>query len=267
MGKNYKCALAVIGTFFATQAAAEVVFYSGENFHGRSFTAERNLWNLEREGFNDRANSAIVYGGPWEVCEDAKFEGRCRVLRPGRYPHLAAMGMEHRISSVRLVAADARLDEGRYAPPPPYPVYDARRRPDERIFEAEVTSAKAVYGDAQQHCWVEREQVAGRGEPNVGGAIAGAVIGGILGHQVGSGRGNDAATAIGALAGGAVGANVGRDGGPGYTRDVQHCREHVSGPPQYWDVTYNFHGEVHHVQMAQPPGRTVMVNGRGEPRA
>jgi hypothetical protein len=31
-------------------------------------------------------------------------------------------------------------------------------------------------------------------------------------------------------------------------------------------VTYQFHGEQHHVQTTQPPGQTLTVNARGEPR-
>ena len=107
--------------------------------------------------------------------------------------------------------------------------------------------------------------VESRGEPNVGGAVVGGIIGGVLGHQIGSGRGNDAATVGGALAGAAIGSNAGRDG-PAYGRDVQRCASVPSGPPQYWDVTYSFRGQEHRVQMQAPPGRTVMVNGNGEPR-
>ena len=44
------------------------------------------------------------------------------------------------------------------------------------------------------------------GRTSGGGAVAGAIIGGVLGHQVGSGRGNDAATVAGAI-GGAVAGN------------------------------------------------------------
>jgi uncharacterized protein YcfJ len=99
----------------------------------------------------------------------------------------------------------------------------------------------------------------------VPGAVVGAVIGGVLGHQVGSGRGNTAATVAGTVAGGAVGANVGRPGAQ--TRDVQRCASTPSQTPAYYDVTYNFRGMDHHIQTANPPGSTVTVNERGEPRA
>ena len=266
MNAALRYALAVAGLAAATQAAADVTFYEREGFEGRTFTTARPIGNFERYGFNDRASSVIVIGERWEVCEDARFSGRCVVLRPGRYPSLAAMGLNDRVSSVRIVTRSARVEDNRYAPAP-LPVYDNRRRNNERVYEAEVISVRAVVGPSEQRCWVEREQVGHGGGANVPGAIIGGIIGGVLGHQVGNGRGNDAATAGGAVAGAAVGANVNRDGGQSSYRDVQRCATTQSqAAPAYWDVTYDFRGQQHRVQMASPPGRTVSVNGAGEPR-
>ena len=50
------------------------------------------------------------------------------------------------------------------------------------------------------------DTVSGGNRTSGAGAVAGAIIGGVLGHQVGSGRGNDVATAAGAI-GGAVAGN------------------------------------------------------------
>ncbi len=271
MNAILKTALAVAGVAIATQAAAEVTFYEREGFAGRSFTAERDIRNLERYGFNDRASSAVVVGDRWEVCEDARFSGRCIVLRPGRYPSLAAMGLNDRVSSVREVGRNARIDDNRYAPAP-VAVGDYRRRHDERLYEANITSVRAVVGPPEQRCWVEREQVVvqERGKANVPGAVAGALIGGILGHQVGGGRGQDIATVGGAVAGAAVGANVGRDGGGQQvqSQDVKRCENVPSqARPEHWDVTYTFRGQEHRVQMTAPPGPTITVNDRGEPRS
>ena len=146
-------------------------------------------------------------------------------------------------------------------------MYDSRRRGKERIYEAQVTSVRAVVGPPEQRCWVEREQVGQRGQANVPGAVMGAILGGVLGHQVGSGRGNDAATAGGAIAGGVIGSNVGREGRSGYSRDVRRCENVSDQAPAYWDVTYNFRGTEHRIQMANAPGPTVTVNQRGEPRS
>jgi uncharacterized protein YcfJ len=146
---------------------------------------------------------------------------------------------------------------------------DYRRRDEERLYEANVTSVRAVVGTREQRCWVEREQVAqAQSNVNVPGAIAGAVIGGILGYQVGGGRGKDLATAGGAVAGAAVGANVSGGGQQVQTQDVQRCASAPSqAQPDYWDVTYNFRGQDHRMQLTTAPGPTVTVNAQGEPRA
>jgi len=268
MNAVLRIAMTAAGLAAATQAFADITFYENEGFGGRSFSASSAVGNFERYGFNDRASSVIVLHQRWEVCEDARFAGRCVVLRPGRYPSLSSMGLNDRASSVRMVASNARVDDDRYAPTP-IPVYDNRRRHNERLFDADVTSVHAVMGRSEQRCWTEHEPAAQHEGANIPGAVVGAIVGGVLGHQVGNGRGNDIATVGGAVAGGAIGANVGRDGGHSeYSRDVQRC-ENVQGQvqPSYYDVTYNFRGTEHRMQMVSAPGQTVRVNAQGEPRA
>lgn len=261
--------LAIALGAIATQAAAEVVFFEREDFQGRSFATSKEIRNFDRIGFNDRASSVVVRGERWEACEDARFEGRCVVLRPGTYPSLQAMGMGDRVSSVRMVSHSVNVDRERYAPAPA-PLYDARRRGNERLYEARVTSVRAVVEDSGQRCWVERGQATNQGGANVPGALVGGLIGGILGHQVGEGHGKDAATVVGAVGGAAIGANAGSNHswGPNtYTRDVQRCEQNPQAATRYWDVSYEFNGQDHRVQMTSPPGQTVRVNGDGEPRA
>jgi len=247
-------------TLMASSAAAQVSLYEADGFRGRVFGVTRNVTNLERLGFNDRASSVIVERGRWEVCTDANFSGRCVVLRPGSYSSLTAMGLDNRISSLRTVNRQRYDNE---APPPqPAPAYDYRRRPNERLYEANVTSVRAVVGPPEQRCWVEREQVSSGGGSNVGGAIIGGLIGGILGHQVGSGRGNDAATALGAVAGAAIGSKSGNSS----ERNIQRCRNVTNSRAEYWDVDYEYRGRQYSVQMSSPPGRTILVNRDGTPR-
>src|ERR1035437_5712967 len=269
MNALLKITLTAAAIAIATQAPAQIPFYEHDNFQGRSFTTARQLDNFDRYRFNDIASSVVVVGNRWEICEDVRFGGRCVILRPGSYASIGAMGLNDRVSSARVVNRDVRVDEQRYAPAPVV-TGDYRRRNNERLYEANVTSVRAVVGPPEQRCWVEREQVVqDRGNANVGGAIAGAVIGGILGHQVGAGRGNDLATVGGAIAGGAVGAQVGRDGGSQQTstQDVQRCKSvPIQSRAELWDVSYNFRGQEHRVQMTTPPGPTIRVNGQGEPR-
>ena len=116
-----RIALAAAALACAGPAAAAITFYENDDFQGRSFTTEQPVNNLARTGFNDRASSVLVQGNRserWEVCEDRRFRGQCVVLRPGQYPSLAAMGLNDRVSSVRSVARNARVDDDRYAPTP-----------------------------------------------------------------------------------------------------------------------------------------------------
>lgn len=255
--------IGVTGMALCATAMARVTFYEGEDFHGRAFTTARATSDFKRTGFNNMASSVIVDEGRWEVCEDAGYEGRCVVLREGSYDSLKHMGVNNRISSARRVS-DRRDYDDYYSPEPlPAASYEYRRRPDERLYEAKVTSVRAVMGRSEERCWVEREQV-DRGGRSVGGAIVGGVIGGILGHQIGSGTGQDVATAGGAVAGAAIGSNAGRN--RDYSRDVRRCETVQDGSPDYWDVRYRFRDVEHRVQMSSPPGRSILVNNRGEPR-
>ncbi|HSW16250.1 MAG TPA: beta/gamma crystallin-related protein [Ramlibacter sp.] len=258
---------------FAAHAGAGVTFHEHEGFTGRTFTAEQTVSNLGRSGFNDRASSVVVVGKRWEACEDVRFQGRCMVLRPGRYPTFQSMGLNDRISSVRPLDNDERVSDNAYAPMPVV-TQDFGRRRNERLYDAKVTSTRAVMGTPGQRCWVERGQVTQQ-QPqgnayNLPGAAIGAIVGGILGHQVGGGTGKQIATVGGALGGAALGAQYGRNDAPAtqtVSQDVRRCDNNpVQATPSYWDVTYDFRGQEHRMQMSSAPGRTVTVNRQGEPR-
>ena len=265
MNLKIKAALAATTLLLATQAAAQITFYEHDDFLGRAFTADRQVFNFGNQGFNDRASSVVVDRGRWEVCSDAQFGGQCVVLRQGSYQSLSGLGMNDKISSVRPVNQQATYKNE--APTPlPAPTYDYYQRPNERVYEAPVTSVRAVVGPPEQRCWIERQQVTERSDNNVGGAVVGALIGGVLGHQIGGGRGRDVATAGGAVAGGLIGNNAGRSGGNTYDKDVQRCSTVASTTPAYWDVTYKYRGVEHRMQTSSPPGDTVAVNRNGEPR-
>lgn len=80
-----------------------LTLFERRDFEGASVVVERPRRRLERVDFDNIASSAIVSGGPWEVCDGEEFSGRCVVLRPGRYPTLAQLGLNNRISSARPV--------------------------------------------------------------------------------------------------------------------------------------------------------------------
>lgn len=78
-----------------------LTLYEDDNFRGRDFRAGGVVVDLNQGGFNDKASSAEVHGGSWEVCTDADFRGRCVTLDAGSYPSMRQMGLNDSISSVR----------------------------------------------------------------------------------------------------------------------------------------------------------------------
>jgi Beta/Gamma crystallin len=88
-------------------AAPKLQLFEGRQYRGRTVSLEQNVGDLARAGFDDRASSAIVSGGTWEICTEYNFRGRCQALPPGNYPDLGAQ-LENRILSVRTVQAAAR---------------------------------------------------------------------------------------------------------------------------------------------------------------
>src|SRR4051794_13058602 len=100
MYRKFMLAASAAAILAAGHAAAQVTLYSGEGYRGRAVTIDKEARNLERIGFNDRAASAVVERGRWEVCEHARFEGTCVVLRRGSYDSLRSLGMSNSISSV-----------------------------------------------------------------------------------------------------------------------------------------------------------------------
>ena len=81
-----------------------IEFFEGQNFTGASVRLERDAANFGGTGFNDRASSAVVHGGTWDICNDADYRGTCRSLVPGRYADLG-YGMARNVSSARMTSA------------------------------------------------------------------------------------------------------------------------------------------------------------------
>jgi hypothetical protein len=128
----------IISVTAVPAAADSITLYQNDNYRGRQFTADRQVTNFDQTGFNDRAHSAVVHDGRWEICMDADFSGGCSVLAPGAYPNLGAYA--GRISSVR--PADGRYSRSgrtlfqlfrqslRRPRPKPGSTRDALRRPE-----------------------------------------------------------------------------------------------------------------------------------------
>jgi hypothetical protein len=142
VGKLFKFAFAVSAAVLASQAMAQIVFYEGEGFRGRSVVINQEVRNLDRGGFGNKAASVVVERGRWEVCERPRFEGRCAVLRRGNYDNLRGSGLEWNISSVRRAADGRRYDAEPQASTGQD--YQYRRRASERVTEVPITSVRAI---------------------------------------------------------------------------------------------------------------------------
>ncbi len=122
-----------------------------------------------------------------------------------------------------------------------------------------------------RECWNEtREYAVERGHGNNGGAtLFGAILGGVIGHQFGSGSGNDAATAVGALLGAAIGNDAARRAPDrGYERDtyarpVRRCQTNYSSHEEEridgYNVTYRYHGQKYRTRMPYDPGDKLRI--------
>ena len=97
--------LAIASLLVGTMSyAAELTLFSNDGFRGEQFRANDTILNLANSGFNDRAQSAVIHDGVWQLCDDAYFRGRCVTLQPGRYPSLRDMGLDNSVSSAREVS-------------------------------------------------------------------------------------------------------------------------------------------------------------------
>ncbi len=122
-----------------------------------------------------------------------------------------------------------------------------------------------------RECWEEMEYytVDRRARHSGGSTLLGAVIGGVVGHQFGSGRGNDAATVAGTLIGAAIGNDAARQRhGDRYAverhgRPVERCetryREHQEERIDGYRVTYRYHGQKYVTEMPYDPGKRIRV--------
>ena len=119
-----------------------------------------------------------------------------------------------------------------------------------------------------KECWDDVEYYTRRSpEPgNAGRTLFGAVLGGVIGHQFGSGRGNDAATVAGTLIGAAV-ANRANDGPmyrtTEYSRPVTRCetnyQSHREERVDGYDVIYKYHGRKYATRTPFDPGNRLKI--------
>jgi uncharacterized protein YcfJ len=95
------------------------------------------------------------------------------------------------------------------------------------------------------------------------GTGLGALVGGVLGHQVGGGNGRTLATVAGAAAGGYAGNKIQqkKQQNDTYTTTEQRCNTVYDKKqvPAGYDVVYEYKGQKHHLHTDQKPGDSLPV--------
>lgn len=122
-----------------------------------------------------------------------------------------------------------------------------------------------------RECWQDTEYYTTYHRPPgaAGSTLAGAIIGGVVGHQFGGGSGKDAATVAGTLIGAAIGNNAahrraGTDYGPvRYSRPVERCETHYRSHREEridgYNVLYRYKGQKYSTRMPYDPGYRIKV--------
>ena len=177
------------------------------------------------------------------------------------------------VASVLATGATASLAQDYYAPRDPYYVsrdsdrryesrdYDRRYERDTDRFARVIETRQVAPVEAKNECWNPRagvyEEVREENRTRIGkGAAAGAVLGGVLGHQMDQGEG----TAAGAILGGILGHHLEKrhDRGSQGDLDYTRCRSLAGVGPNY-EVRYAYGGTEYVTFMNHDPGRRLRI--------
>lgn len=134
-----------------------------------------------------------------------------------------------------------------------------------RVVEVRPVIERVRIPERQDRCWDRQVERAVPERRSATPLILGAVIGGVVGHQFGGGRGNDLMTAAGAALGTSIAADQqARRYPPRYARVTEtHCSPRTEWREEIrevaWDVTYEYRGELYETRLYEPPGEHIRV--------
>lgn len=153
---------------------------------------------------------------------------------------------------------------------------DYPREGDGYYDYAEVTRTEAIartvrVNTPREECWEEQVPVRESGYTSATPMILGGIIGGVAGHQVGKGRGNDVATVAGTILGGSIGRDVGAANRSDSVHSVAETRcrqvddyreeQRVEG----YRVFYRYNGNDYETRMPHDPGERIRVQVNVQP--
>ncbi len=138
------------------------------------------------------------------------------------------------------------------------------------IGKARVIEAQPLYETVEvaipvNECWTETVTRSNRRPGAYIAPIAGGIVGGVVGHQFGGGRGKTALTVAGTLLGASVGHNIGQShyrSRPTVER-IRHCETVDQYEEQQqllgYRVKYRYEGQTYYTQTTEHPGKFIPV--------
>jgi uncharacterized protein YcfJ len=167
------------------------------------------------------------------------------------------------IASLVLVVGPANASDYAYSKKRSSAVYDYAK-----VISVTPAIRYVTVTTPVKECWedVEHYSVRNREPGRAGKTLFGAIVGGVIGHQFGSGSGNDAATVAGALIGASAANNSHR--GRGYTtneysRPVRRCetnyQSHQEERIDGYDVIYRYNGRKYATRTPFDPGKKLKI--------
>lgn len=188
-------------------------------------------------------------------------------IKPRKMTALAAM-LFSTVSAMPANASGNGHHNGRSAG-----VYDYAR-----VLSAEPNFRYVTVTTPVNECWDDVQYYSYDRRPaGVGGStLFGAIVGGVVGHQFGSGRGNDAATAVGSILGAAIGNNAAVRANANYrpveySRPVRRCETRYRSREEQridgYRVVYTYNGRKYATDMPYDPGKRLRIRVDVQPAA
>ena len=138
-----------------------------------------------------------------------------------------------------------------------------------RVLSAEPIIRYVTVTTPVKECWEDTEYYRVNDRPRgiAGRTLLGAIMGGVIGHQFGGGRGNDIATVAGTI----IGASVAKDAAirragystREYSRPVTRCKtsyqSHEEERIDGYRVIYSYHGQKYATNTPEDPGKRLRI--------
>ena len=168
------------------------------------------------------------------------------------------------IASLVLVVSPANASPKTYNHGRSKAVYDYAR-----VLSVEPVIRYVTVTTPVKECWDDVQTYSTRYyQPGrAGKTLFGAIVGGVIGHQFGSGHGNDAATIAGALLGAGI-ANTAARNAPAYhttrySRPVRRCETNYQSHEEQridgYEVIYAYNGRKYGTTTPYDPGKRIRI--------